>query len=330
MQRALTPVLVTMLFIGVVEYLVGWGSIFYPWRFIDSLWTIIGPALLVLLTYVVRALRLYRYFQMERDFLLCLRLLLQHNALLNLLPMRTGEIAFPVLMNKYFSVPPSQTVPALLWLRILDMHALGLVLIMVVGALVAPGLVALLSAVWISGLFLVFSGSKRLADFLVGRDAGPMRLLRNALSAVPRREEVLVESWLLTALNWLMKLGAVGWLIKEFGSMDFMVAMAGAVFGATTTMLPIHGFAGVGTYELGAVAAMQAFQVSAHDALTGAANSHLFILGVSIAGGLASQLIAAPASARRVEALLARQDSLPAPTAAKQNAPQPAVTQRYP
>jgi hypothetical protein len=77
-----------------------------------------------------------------------------------------------------------------------------------------------------------------------------------------------------------------------------MIALAGAIGGEASTILPVHGFAALGTYELGVVAAMQIFGISVHDALTGAANLHFLLLGVSIAGGLASLLIVTPSASR--------------------------------
>ena len=299
MCRVITPALIAVAFVGAVEYFVGWRLVFYPWRFIDNYWTIIAPAALVALTYLLRTLRLYRYFNMKKDFGLCLRLMLQHNLLLNLLPMRTGEFAFPVLMNRYFSMAPSRTIPALLWLRLLDLHALVLILILVIGFFVSPTLGIVMSVLWVSGLFLVFSVSKKLDAFLANHQAKRvLLLLRNTVSAIPRRVGPLVESWLLTVANWAAKLAVCAWIIQVFSSTDYMIALAGAIGGEASTILPVHGFAALGTYELGVVAAMQIFGISVHDALTGAANLHFLLLGVSIAGGLASLLIVTPSASR--------------------------------
>ena len=49
----------------------------------------------------------------------------QHNLLNNLLPMRTGEISFPLLIMRHFAVPMTRSVPALFWFHLLDLHTLG-------------------------------------------------------------------------------------------------------------------------------------------------------------------------------------------------------------
>jgi uncharacterized membrane protein YbhN (UPF0104 family) len=59
----------------------------------------------------------------------------------------------------------------------------------------------------------------------------------------------------------------------------------GALGGELSSVLPVHGLAGAGTYEAGVVAALAPFRVSAVEALAAAVNLHLFLLGVSGLGG---------------------------------------------
>jgi len=98
-----------LLFIAVVEWLFGWQKLFASWQAL-SLSSLIIAFLLMIFTYQLRALRLYDYFQLGKregqwmNALLTFRLMLFHNVLNNLLPARTGEISFPVLMKRYFAV----------------------------------------------------------------------------------------------------------------------------------------------------------------------------------------------------------------------------------
>jgi hypothetical protein len=62
----------------------------------------------------------------------------------------------------------------------------------------------------------------------------------------------------------------------------YAVSLIGAIAGELSTVLPINGIAGFGTYEGAIVGAMQLFGVTVNSALTGAFNLHLLVLGTSI------------------------------------------------
>ncbi|MGB2680474.1 MAG: UPF0104 family protein, partial [Candidatus Competibacter sp.] len=64
-----------------------------------------------------------------------------------------------------------------------------------------------------------------------------------------------------------------------------------------TSVLPVHGIAGAGTYEAGVVAALIPFGIEAKVALAAAVNLHLFVLGLSAAGGALALLLRAGAPA---------------------------------
>lgn len=297
LYRTVAAVLIAIAFVVATEQIVGWRSIVYPWLFIDQPAWIVAGAGLVGVSYVLRALRIHRYFRL-RGFALSMRLILQHTLLVNLLPFRTGEFAFPVLMKRYFDMSPSRSVPGLLWLRILDLHVLLLVMIGVVGLALSPAIAAAGMAAWSVVMLLVYQGAHKLSASLPTGGRRTMAMLRAALLAVPGKWPEFVESWLLTLANWLLKVIVFGWIITLFASADYLRALAGALGGELTAVLPIHGIAGVGTYEAGVVAAMRAFGTSLDDALTGAVNLHLFLLGVSLAGGLVSLLIPLNRAAR--------------------------------
>lgn len=290
-SRVIASILIAVIFVVITEALVGWRSIVYPWLFIDRPMLIVAGAGLVGLSYVLRALRLYRYFHLRHDFGLCLRLMLQHNLLVNVLPFRTGELAFPVLMKRYFQASPAQSVPALLWLRILDLHVLVLLMVAISAILVSAVLASIAAALWIAVLLFSYYGSHKLSSMLDERPGRISRTLRHALLAVPARLHDFVESWLLTLANWLLKLGIFAWIIKLFSAAEYEISLAGTFGGELTAILPINGFAGMGTYEGGVVAAMTALGTTVNDALTGAVNLHLFLLSVALIGGLASLLI---------------------------------------
>jgi uncharacterized membrane protein YbhN (UPF0104 family) len=76
------------------------------------------------------------------------------------------------------------------------------------------------------------------------------------------------------------------WILAFFADLAWVSALLGAVGGELTSVLPAHGIAGAGTYEAGVVAALVPQGIRLSTALAAAVNLHLFLLGLSIVGGL--------------------------------------------
>jgi uncharacterized membrane protein YbhN (UPF0104 family) len=111
---------------------------------------------------------------------------------------------------------------------------------------------------------------------------------------VPKRTAAFIENWALTMINWALKIAVFALIIDTFSASGYVASLAGAVGGELSAVLPIQGFARIGTYEAGVVAAMRPFGIGPAEALTGAVNLHLLVLGVSIVCALLSLLIPKP------------------------------------
>ena len=85
-----------------------------------------------------------------------------------------------------------------------------------------------------------------------------------------------------------IKLAVFAWILGLFASMGTVAAWVGVIAGDLTSVLPLHGVAGAGTYEAGVVAALLPFGIDAKIALQAAVNLHLFILGSTLLAGLLS------------------------------------------
>jgi len=290
---------VLALLAGLIQKFIGWSQLVRPWLEL-SIYQIIVAVSLVMASYVLRALRLYDYFrgQIAATFWPCLALILQHNMLNNLLPMRMGEISFPVLMARYYSLPPLRSIPVLFWFRLLDLHVL-LAIALVAGGMYWLDLFTTMIALslWMAVPYLCY----RLRFTILGRltefrssSAGQGRflaLVREAFTSLPADDRTFWRSLLWTMINWLAKAAVFTWLLLQFVDAPLSSAWMGVIGGDVTSVLPIHGVAGIGTYEGGVVAAMSLFRVPAIAALPGAINLHLFILGVSVVGGAIGLLI---------------------------------------
>lgn len=277
-----------LVYVLALEWIWGWKTLLEPWRSF-SLTTAVVAIVLLFVSYALRAVRLYDYFRREVGgrFPECLKLMLFHNLFNNLLPMRSGEISFPVLMKRYFEVPVVRSVPALVWFRVLDLHTI----------LAIGGAAALLyhfgptQAAWLLPLWLVLPWA---AHLLKGRVHGRLQsadgrvasLLAQALQGLPASDADFWRAWLWTWINWLVKLAVLAWLLLQFIEASWAAAWLGAIAGDLTSVLPIHAPGGFGTFEAGVLAGLMPFGVALEPAMTAAVNLHLSILFSSLASGI--------------------------------------------
>jgi uncharacterized membrane protein YbhN (UPF0104 family) len=286
--------LVFGLYVGLIEYWLGWAQLLAPWLEL-GLGAVVTALLLFLLTYAVRAHRLFDYFRasMQGRWLLGLRLMVYHNALNSLLPMRSGELSFPLLMKRYFAVDYARSLPALLWFRLLDLHTVVLIGgIMLLGNRWHWAATSMLALLWLALPYMAFTSRGALRATVA---KVPIRkvsaILVKALDGLPRTQRTFWRSWLLTWLNWLVKLVVLAWVLTQFVDVGSSAALLAAIGGELTSVLPFHAPGGVGTYEAGIVAVLVPFGIAAKPALNAAVNAHLFVLGSALASAALALLI---------------------------------------
>lgn len=283
------------LLLGGVQWIIGWGQLLAPWRTIAPELLLIA-VLLTLASYVARTLRLYDYFLPETrgGLCACFKLTLLHNFFNNLLPMRTGETSFPVLMTRYFATPLAQSLAALLWFRVMDLHALGAVALATVGSIwLNVWQVGILTILWLSLAWWLFRLQSAPVLIALVRRLSPrwQARLAQARNGLPQTRNAFCRAWFWTLSNWLLKLGVFAWILQLFVPMSAAGALLGVIGGDLTSVLPVHGIAGAGSYEAGVVAGLLPFGVPAEAALVAAVNLHLFMLGMSLAGGMLALLL---------------------------------------
>lgn len=275
-----------------VQITVGWGPLLSPWREFSP-WLLAWLFLLTGASYAIRAVRVYDYFRprFAGRFATVLRLSVLHNTANNLLPMRTGEMVFPWLMRRYFGHGFLDAAAALMWIRILDLHFLGLIGILIL-TLRDP-------AWWWGALALLWVGALAALPFIrhvmsartVTNGGKVVRTLRLVATAAPRSQRLVARVYLWTALTWTLKFAAFASVLKHFVPVAFWRVLAGVMGAELSSVLPFHGIAGSGSYELAAVAALVPLGVDARLALAGAVNLHLFLLGTTLLLGLLAFLL---------------------------------------
>ncbi|MFO7640367.1 MAG: lysylphosphatidylglycerol synthase domain-containing protein [Candidatus Competibacteraceae bacterium] len=260
-----------------VQWAIGWPQLLAPWRTLAPA-TLVLAVWLALLSYVARAVRVYDYFlpATRGGFAVCLRLTLLHNLFNNLLPMRAGEVSFPVLMSRYFAMPLPRSLAALLWFRLMDLHALAAVALVAVGGhWLHDWQVGLLTLVWLSlpwGLFR-WSPAAVLAGF--GRRLPPhwQGRLAQARSGLPQTPAAFWRAWFWTLSNWLVKLAVFAWILQWFTPMPAAAAWLGAIGGDLTSALLAVVWARRRRTSLGSAPAASAAASSARASAASAASS---------------------------------------------------------
>ena len=290
------------LFVGLVmlvQHYYGWAELLTPWRHLSGISVLIA-LVLVGTSHLLRAARVHDYFRTDTagHFPRCLKVVLQHHFLNNLLPMRSGELSFPIFMSRYLEIPVQRSVPALAWFRFLDLHTvIGL------AALVATEyffsswwLPSILLLLWLGFPLLMIRITRKLEAALSGSRSKLVSRVCVLLSGLPQSRSIFYRSWLWTIINWTVKLSVFAWLMGQFGEVSFHAAWVGATVGDLTSVLPFHGIAGAGTYEAGVIAGLAPYGLAPESALPLAVNLHLFILASSALLGLIAWLIPARSS----------------------------------
>ncbi|MGG7518562.1 lysylphosphatidylglycerol synthase domain-containing protein [Allorhizobium undicola] len=269
-------------YIAFVQWIWGWASVLVEWRHV-GLGTVALALTLLVSTALVRAWRIYDYFPAETRgrYIALFHLAQVHNLLNIMLPFRSGETSFPLLMRSEFAVPLLRATSALLVMRLLDLHALlsaaGL------GMVLQRADTAFALLLWLAFLLLpvlAYLLKGRMLAFLRPRLSGKaLKLIEEVEAGLPARLGDFLSAWAMTVVNWATKVVVFAWVLSLMGVYPLMAAFGGASGGELSSVLPFHAPAGVGTYPAGIVAGAVAFGASAGGELARAAvNLHIIVI----------------------------------------------------
>lgn len=289
----LVALVAVIAYAGFVQWIWGWGTMLALWREV-GLTSAAAALLLLLSTYVMRTWRIRDYFRAETRgrFAPLLRVVQIHNLLNVMLPFRSGEVSFPLLMKQEFGVSFTRASAALLVMRLLDLHALlaagGAGLALQAGTAIGWLLWALFCLLPAAGFLL------RRSLFAILRARLPLRLehvVDEIESGLPLSTSAFARAWAVTLANWFVKIAVLAWVLVLLGALDLAPAFGGALAGELSSVLPFHAPGGVGTYPAGISAGAVAFGADRSGpglaALGKAAvDAHLLIIVSSILGAL--------------------------------------------
>jgi len=271
-----------------VALTLGWGAVLAPWRALTPA-ELLPPISLTALSYCLRGVRIHDYFRprLQGRFPAVLRLSVLHTTANNLLPMRTGELVFPWLMGRYFDHGFLSATASLVWIRLLDLHFLGLTGIFIL-SLRHPSWLWLLAALtWLLLLPITALLGRRRPNSR-GRLGKTFRLM---IDAAPTSTPQALRIYLWTALIWISKLLAFALVLRHFLAAESWQILLGVMGVELSSVLPFHGIAGSGSYELAVMATLLPLGIDAAAALSGAVNLHLFLLGVTLLLGALACLL---------------------------------------
>ncbi|NMG34046.1 UPF0104 family protein [Azoarcus sp. TTM-91] len=310
-----------LLALAVSIALLAWLLADARWREVGAAFTRLTPDVVALTvagmfcSYLLRALRVYDEFRHDAGgrFGACLRIVLIHNAMVNVVPFRGGEAAFPLLLRRSFATPLPRAVASLFWFRLQDALVVGMV-----AAAMWPGVPLALRVLACGGL-LVFAWAlprwaRRPHGWAEGGAfASKLGKLRDAFAESTRHARY---GWLWTIANWSVKLAAQAWLLGALLAAAPAQGVAGALGAELAAILPIQGVAGFGTYEAGAAAALASTGIGFADGLRAALALHLFVIACAVSAGAIAWLFPNAGPGRQ-----APSDDNDAPDSAPRNPP---------
>jgi len=234
-----------------------------------------------------------------------------------LLPVKSGELAYPVLALRHLQIPLSQSTAALITARCLDFGFIALVLpfiVLVLHESLPPWLIYLsmvycTGAVTFGSMLLVYlrrSGTDAMltdgANFsssIVGRLSRSWHRLLRGLREIHGRGQY-ARLLLSTTSIWLCVYCYYYCIVVSIGfDASWMQMMVVSVFMVPMALFPIQGVANIGTHEAAWTAAFAVFGYAIDTSLTVAVTTHvvLFIL-VLLQGGAGLILISASSATR--------------------------------
>lgn len=272
--------------IWVHDYL-GWPQVITAWQSLEAS----TLALLLALTfasYGLRARRISRALPGTQNyaFSIYLRISLLHNALNNLLPMRLGEASLPIMAKRELGLSVVQSTTTLLLLRLMDLHFLLLVLC--VSLLPVSLSVGTLGA---AALLMVALLWRRLMSVVTAIVPQSRQAQLQAVLKHHQKRKLMLELYAYTALVWLGKLSALALIVLSFLDIPLYQGLVAVISADLSSVLPIHGLAGSGTFESAILIALTPFQLDTKEILSAAINVHLYVLFSSCIGAVMALLI---------------------------------------
>ncbi len=232
-----------------------------------------------------------------------------HNILNHLMPARTGELSYIVLLRKIHSIPSSQGVATLLLARIFDILSMAVFFLISIvifwNQITVPRyrlfLTTFFSIPVILVVFVMFfsrRGTQTLQRFFEKTGLLKSKLALKVLEFMNRLAQDLYEIRKSRQLGTFISLTMLGWGTKFVAfyaivrniifthTITFWETVLGTTFSELASSLPIYGFAGFGTIEGGWTLGFLLIGFKKEEVIAGAFCFHVLLLSFALILGL--------------------------------------------
>ncbi len=183
------------------------------------------------------------------------------------LPFRTGELSFFYMLKKE-NIPVSETTISLFTVRIFDAISLFTVFISSYLLLKENIFLSILTVILMPFVFYLLKGIVHIIN---------VEKLK-AFSQETLHLKNLISLYLLSLLTFISKFTGFYFVLPKNLNLSFLESFFASAAGDLTTVLPIHGLAGIGTYEGGFAGVLIFIGVDKETALLASVFVHIFIL----------------------------------------------------
>lgn len=311
MKKAKTyiAVIFSILVLVYVFLTLDWNQVWETIRKVRVSW-LLAALTFHLMTYVIRTFRFRYLLDSKPNFLTILGATNLYGMYLYLMPVKTGEVALPLLYKDHMQIPLTHSTAALLAARFLDLVMMALLLPILLAlqwSRLLPYLrlaIVLISlAVVICWVILIrfLKYPDKLVPFVLWFEKARFPVLNrfgeigNSIFREMRRIYAGNKFWpalLISAGIWLFVQNTLFSIISSLG---FQVSLVQVVVVSLVmipfTFVPLQGFANLGTYEVSIVLAFALYGVAAEDSLNIAVGSHVIYISFSLLLGLSGLVL---------------------------------------
>ena len=295
--------------IGLVLGNLDWDEVTGTFVNVNWGWMILA-FIIYLINYMLRTLRFRILLGLkEIPFQQLLGLTNLYGMYLYLLPAKSGEISYPILLKRFLGISYSNSIGTLIAARFFDLVSIGLFLPFVLFSywnelpswirfsglvcfilIIGTGVVAYFFVNYFKERWLVNQIDESQAGIFSKVKVMVCRILQGLHSIQSRNiywqiMVLTVTIWLCVQLNFFFIVVGLGYSVSFFQIIVVSIIMV------PLTILPLQGYANLGSHEAGWVAALSLFNIPQDHSLNIAVNSHIVLLSFVLMLGFLGFLI---------------------------------------
>ena len=293
----IASILITAILIFFVVKNLEWESIRETFSQLIWKWLLIA-LLTYIFTYILRTFRFQALiYKQDLSFLKLMGVTFLHGMLNYVMPARTGEFSYPVLLNQVSKITITKSTATLLVARFFDFAFIVLSLPLVLIALwdrlpgnIAYSLLVFIILVILLGIGLIWALSKydargeNKADVYTPRCSLRLQIIKRGRELLQGMQKIAQLNQyktfiLLTIGIWVGIYTNFYFIVLSLGYEPSYLQMAAvSALMVPLTLLPINGLANIGAHEAGWTTAFLLFNYSREISLSIAVSSHIILL----------------------------------------------------